>query len=59
MNAKKPTPATDRCEVCRVPLVERPDSRWRRCADHLDQAVLFPLTHVRKTRATTRKEGNR
>jgi hypothetical protein len=61
MSAKKPTTATDRCEVCRVVLAERPDPRRRRCADHVDQAVLFPITHVRPTRRTRspRKEGTR
>jgi hypothetical protein len=37
----------ERCEVCRATLpdrAERPDPRRRRCADHLGQAVLFPLT---------------
>jgi hypothetical protein len=55
VNTKKTVPGADRCEVCRVALVERPDSRRRRCADHLDQLVLVPLNHVRRAR----KEGNR
>lgn len=52
--------ATDRparCEVCRTPLHQRPDLRRRRCADHLDQLALVPLTTVRATR--TRKGGTR
>ncbi|MEV1296166.1 hypothetical protein [Pseudonocardia sp. NPDC049635] len=54
MNATKPTrPA--RCEVCRAPLHERPDPRRRRCADHLDQLALVPLSTVR----TTRGKGSR
>ncbi len=54
MNATKPTrPA--RCEVCRTPLHERPDPRRRRCADHLDQLALVPLTVVR----TARSKGGR
>lgn len=48
-------PRPPRCEVCRTPLHERPDPRRRRCADHLDQLVLVPLTTVR----TTRRKGNR
>ena len=39
-----------RCEVCRTP----PDPRRRRCADHLDQLALVPLTTVRP-----RKGGKR
>lgn len=54
MNATKPTrPA--RCEVCRIPLHERPDPRRRRCADHLDQLALVPLSTVR----TARGKGGR
>ncbi|GAA1870969.1 hypothetical protein GCM10009836_59580 [Pseudonocardia ailaonensis] len=55
----KPDPR-DRCEVCRFPLpdsADRPDRRRRRCADHLAQAVLFPLTAVPGRRA--RKEPRR
>ncbi|MFR9804933.1 hypothetical protein ACL02T_21995 [Pseudonocardia sp. RS010] len=51
MSATRP----DRCEVCRTPLSDRPDPRRRRCADHLGQAVLFPLTAV-TTRPRRRKE---
>ncbi|WP_132429490.1 hypothetical protein [Pseudonocardia endophytica] len=43
-----------RCEVCRVVLHERPDPRRRRCADHLDQLALVPLTQV-PGRTRTRK----
>lgn len=57
------TPESQRCEVCRAVLHERPDPRRRRCADHLDQLVLMPLSSVRrKTTArthTTREEGTR
>lgn len=49
-------PTAVRCEVCRAVLNERPDPRRRRCADHLDQQPLFPLTAVPgRTRSTTRK----
>ena len=48
-------PRPPRCEVCRTPLHERPDPRRRRCADHLDQLALVPLTTVR----TTRRKGDR
>ncbi len=49
MSATRPThPA--RCEVCRTPLHERPDPRRRRCADHLNQLALVPLTTVRPAR---------
>jgi hypothetical protein len=58
MSTKKTAPAADRCEVCRAVLADRPEPRRRRCVDHVDQAVLFPLTHVRRTRST-RKEGSR
>jgi hypothetical protein len=58
MSTKKPTPVTARCEVCRAVLADRPEPRRRRCTDHVDQAVLFPLTHVRRTRPA-RKEGTR
>lgn len=51
----KPVPA--RCEVCRAVLVERPDPRRRRCADHLDQHPLFPLSAVPGRRP--RKAGPR
>lgn len=50
----KPRPV--RCEVCRAPLHERPAPRRRRCADHLDQLALVPLTTVRAAR---RKEPRR
>ncbi|MDN5914908.1 MAG: hypothetical protein L0I76_07340 [Pseudonocardia sp.] len=52
MSATNERPA--RCEVCRTPLHERPDPRRRRCADHLDQLALVPLTTVRR-----RKGGKR
>ncbi|AEA27660.1 hypothetical protein Psed_5530 [Pseudonocardia dioxanivorans CB1190] len=55
MSAK---PAPVRCEVCRVVLGERPDPRRRRCADHLDQQPLFPLSAV-PGRRTARKAGSR
>lgn len=51
------TARTARCEVCRSPLHERPDPRRRRCADHLAQLVLVPLTTVRPARS--RKAGKR
>jgi len=57
----KPVPRAERCEVCRTPLPdrsERPDRRRRRCTEHVDQAVLFPLTHVRRSRPSW-KEGSR
>lgn len=50
----KPAEGPVRCEVCRAPLHERPDPRRRRCADHLDQLALVPLTSVRH-----RKGGQR
>ena len=49
-----------RCEVCRVVLHTRPDPRRRRCADHLDQLALVPLTQVpghTRTRSKPRKGG--
>ncbi|MDN5920755.1 MAG: hypothetical protein L0I76_37580 [Pseudonocardia sp.] len=55
MSATSDRPA--RCEVCRTPLHERPDPRRRRCADHLDQLALVPLTTVRPTHR--RKGGTR
>lgn len=62
MSATDP-PHPGRCEVCRVVLHERPDPRRRRCADHLDQLALVPLTAVpgHRTRPTrrTRKGGDR
>lgn len=54
-------PRPSRCEVCRVVLHERPDPRRRRCADHLDQLALVPLTHVpghTRTRKTRRTGGD-
>ncbi|WP_226361230.1 hypothetical protein [Pseudonocardia sp. ICBG1142] len=45
-----PAPRPPRCEVCRTPLHERPDPRRRRCADHLGQLALVPLSTVRPAR---------
>ena len=42
---------TARCEVCRARLTDdRPRRDRRRCAGHLDQQPLFPLTALRPTR---------
>jgi hypothetical protein len=38
----------DRCEVCDAVIVARPVANRRRCADHLDQLALVPLTSVRR-----------
>ena len=38
----------DRCEVCAVVIVARPVANRRRCADHLDQLALVPLTSVKR-----------
>lgn len=37
----------DRCEVCDAVIEHRPDPKRRRCADHLDQLDLIPLSRVR------------
>jgi hypothetical protein len=44
----------DRCEVCDVVLTTRPVPSRRRCADHLDQLVLLPLSSI-ITKTTTRR----
>jgi hypothetical protein len=51
----------DRCEVCTRVLDSRPDPNRRRCAEHLNQLALFPLSAVRKPRRrrTTRRETGR
>jgi hypothetical protein len=38
----------DRCEACDVVIVARPVANRRRCADHLDQLALVPVTAVRR-----------
>jgi hypothetical protein len=38
----------DRCEVCDAVIVSRPVANRRRCADHLDQLALVPVTAVRR-----------
>jgi hypothetical protein len=47
----------DRCEVCDAVITQRPVPTRRRCADHLDQLVLLPLTAIKKT--TKNKTGKR
>ncbi len=38
----------DRCEVCDRVIEARPVKKLRRCADHLDQLALVPVTQVKR-----------
>jgi hypothetical protein len=49
----------DRCEVCQRVLVERPDPKRRRCADHLAQLVLVPTNRLPRTTKTTKSDKPR
>ena len=40
--------ARDRCEVCNRVIGQRPDQRKRRCAEHLDERALFPVSACKK-----------
>ncbi|MEJ2871786.1 hypothetical protein WCD74_28790 [Actinomycetospora sp. OC33-EN08] len=47
---------SSRCEVCRACLADdRPRRDRPRCAEHLAQQPLFPLTALRRPRAGSRK----
>ena len=38
----------DRCEVCHRVIELRPVKTLRRCADHVDQLALVPVTQVKR-----------
>lgn len=48
--------ARDRCEVCQRVIVQRPDQRKRRCAEHVHDLALFPLSACKKPK---RGKGSR
>lgn len=50
--------ARDRCEVCDAVITQRPVSKRRRCADHVEQLALMPLTAVKRNQ-TRRGRGAR
>jgi hypothetical protein len=47
----------DRCEVCDAVITARPVAKRRRCADHLDQLALVPVTAVKRPGRARGSEG--
>lgn len=49
----------DWCEVCDVVIIDRPVPSRRRCADHLNQLVLVPLSAIRNNQPKTERRDGR
>ena len=49
----------DRYGVCDVVIIDRPVSSRRRCADHLNQLVLVPLSAIHNNQSKTERRDGR